>query len=356
MNVSLGESLEPSQGINHTVIPHLLEIFVPIVCFLTCAFINKNPNSYSFRRIEEKLLRKYPIYSELRNDCRKSCLCSLLLSLPVLVKFLRNRYPFSETMLVFGVLFVVYELVRALISVLYIYDTAIVYYNAQIIVEIQTDLGIGTFERDLQQWALESPTLIWFMNHFYKQSHWAVTSLVICFFFTKRRSGFRLFRKWFILCNILAFAYYVVFPLAPPRLCPKLGVIDTILEYGSYSQRALENGLVNRFAAMPSMHFGYSCMFAVAIIFLRPPPDSVFNIENVITPHEQFKYALSIFLVCMYPLIMFFSIVITGNHFVSDAVVGMLLVFFSLGMVLTPGNSQKNPYRTFDQQYPQYHL
>ena len=361
MEFSLNEgtdSLDSSHN-NHTIIPHLLEIFVPVVCFLTCAIINKNPNSPSFKRIGDNLRSQYPIYSELRDDFRKSRCCSMLFSLPVLVDFLKKRYPFSETMLAFGVMFVVYELARALTSILYIYDTSVVYFNAQMIVEIQTDFGMGTFERDLQQWALGTPALVWVMNHFYKQSHWSMTSLVVCFFFTRRRDAFRIFRKWFILCNILAFAYYIVFPVAPPRLCPDMGVVDTILAYGSYSQKTLENGLVNKFAAMPSMHFGYSCMFAIAIIFLRPAPDSVFDLKAVLTTHQQLKYAVSVFLVCMYPLFMFLSIVITGNHFISDAIVGVLLVFFALGMVLASGNSKKIPLWMQQQQqqgYIQYHL
>ncbi|HEY0690210.1 MAG TPA: phosphatase PAP2 family protein [Kribbella sp.] len=55
----------------------------------------------------------------------------------------------------------------------------------------------------------------------------------------------------------LALVGHIMFPLAPPRMLPQPGFVDTGLESGHsvYGPRN-SGGVANQFAAMPSLHVG----------------------------------------------------------------------------------------------------
>ena len=62
-----------------------------------------------------------------------------------------------------------------------------------------------------------------------------------------------------------ALIIHVAFPLAPPRWMP--GFVDTMSEFGPgiYPRNALD-GAANQIAAMPSLHFGWAMIAAIAVI------------------------------------------------------------------------------------------
>ena len=56
---------------------------------------------------------------------------------------------------------------------------------------------------------------------------------------------------------------HVLFPLAPPRLLPGQGIIDTLRLYGPNIYKAdLRKSVTNQIAAMPSLHFGWALLVA----------------------------------------------------------------------------------------------
>jgi membrane-associated phospholipid phosphatase len=102
----------------------------------------------------------------------------------------------------------------------------------------------------------------------------------------------------------VALAGYLLLPTAPPRFFPELGFVDTIAYYVNVKH---DSGLVtlffNPYAAVPSMHVAFSLLIAgPAIMIVR---------------RRAFKA-----LWALYPLVVTFVVVVTGNHWVMDALAG----------------------------------
>jgi hypothetical protein len=194
-------------------------------------------------------------------------------------------------------------------------------------------LGLD-IERSLQDAAQAHPMLVSAMNYFYMFSH---LPSVIAFFVglkvcARIYSSDYLDRKYlcfrtydphlslirlthntdsrFVLMNIMAISIYTLYPCAPPRLTKSVGLADTIKERIGLSPYEEIASQVNPYAAMPSMHFGYSWFFATSLI------------DVLQLPWSSWKTML----LCGYPTVMFFAIQATGNHFLLDAVGGFLVV------------------------------
>jgi hypothetical protein len=104
----------------------------------------------------------------------------------------------------------------------------------------------------------------------------------------------------------LALVGYVVFPAAPPRLAG-LGISDTVSTGAHINLSSnLMGSLYNPFAAVPSLHFGYALVVGIGAATLAR--------------HRAVRIAGA-----LYPLVMLFVIVGTGNHFFFDAAAGAIV-------------------------------
>jgi hypothetical protein len=93
--------------------------------------------------------------------------------------------------------------------------------------------------------------------------------------------------------------------LAPPRFMPEFGFTDTIINAQSYY--AFQNPkIVNQYAAMPSLHFGWDLLIAIAIGY---------NVRG------RWLRVFAVFL----PFVMLAGIVLTANHYFLDAAAGALV-------------------------------
>ena len=73
--------------------------------------------------------------------------------------------------------------------------------------------------------------------------------------------------------SLLALAGFYLYPLAPPRLLPQYGYVDTLLKFHTWGSLAdpkvAEHS--NQFAAMPSLHIGWALWCGICDLLLRPP-------------------------------------------------------------------------------------
>jgi hypothetical protein len=107
---------------------------------------------------------------------------------------------------------------------------------------------------------------------------------------------------------------HLVFPLAPPRMFPKLGFVDTARVFGpaSYGAGSPYKGFANQLAAMPSLHFGWALVIAWAVI---------------LASSSRWRY-----LVLAHPVLTLAAIVLTANHYWLDAVVATILFGLALAV------------------------
>lgn len=182
------------------------------------------------------------------------------------------------------------------------------------LITLEQRLGIY-WELEMQSWILDNYLAIRAMNFVYFWGHMPLVIVFAIWLFIWHRRTYRLTRNAFLASGAIGVVMYALLPLAPPRLIPFAGFIDTMAAFDRFGYNAQETrAFVNPYAAMPSLHFGWSLLLGGVIAWVgRPNP---------------FFVAFGI----AWPIAMFFSVVMTGNHFVLDAVAGGIVSFAGLGI------------------------
>lgn len=226
----------------------------------------------------------------------------------------RGQLRFWREVAYVAAFYAIYSLVRNMQGSASV-STAHAMHNALRIIRLEQLLGIY-HEQAVQQAFLGSRLFIGFWNFFYGSFHFIVTAFALMFLFRRFPERYRKYRNTLAFTTGLALAGFAAFPLMPPRLLPaSYGYVDTLARYGalwSFDSGAMHK-ISNQYAAMPSLHFAWSTWCALALVpALRQPWAKV--------------------LAALYPLLTLFAIVVTANHFVIDAVGGVLVL--GTGMLL----------------------
>ncbi len=111
-------------------------------------------------------------------------------------------------------------------------------------------------------------------------------------------------RNMFMVAMGIALIGYVLYPTAPAAVLPELGFMDTVSDFTGVDHNDVKvNALFNPYAAVPSMH----CCNALLIGW---------SLAQMCTwrPAKVFW--------AVYPLILVWTVVATGNHWILDAVLG----------------------------------
>lgn len=145
------------------------------------------------------------------------------------------------------------------------------------------------------------------MNYYYAVAHFAVTIAVLVWLFRQHPQRYRTARVIFITTNAVALLGFYLYPLAPPRLLPGHGYVDTVITHGTWGSWASGDlaAASNQYAAMPSMHVGWSVYCAIIVVLFA-----------------QRRWVRVAGLA--HPAATLVVIVATGNHFVLDAVGGLM--------------------------------
>jgi hypothetical protein len=193
------------------------------------------------------------------------------------------------------------------------------------------------FEPDVQSWYLDLPGrgLIRAWNVYYGIAHFLVTLLTLMWLFRRNPERYPLWRNTLALTTCLAVVGFAAYSLMPPRLlddpgeygacqvyapeaaaaagtedgapgCDRYGYVDTVEEYGGWISFGNDGykDVSNQYAAMPSMHIGWSTWCALALVPIA---------------RRRWTKALAV----AYPIITLFCIVVTGNHYWIDGVGGL---------------------------------
>ena len=198
--------------------------------------------------------------------------------------------------------------------------------NARYLLRFEAWLGID-IERSVQQWVLRHPDLVWFFDHYYVFAFFPVLVGASIWGYRAAPVAFQTARRVFAVSLAMALAVFALVPLAPPRLLPSsFGYIDTLMLYGPHyygdsSGASLFNAygsipsMVNEYAAMPSMHVGWS-MIAGWLLY-------------VASGRRRWVGVLA----ATHVLLMETVVVATGNHYVVDGLAGVLVVLAAVGVV-----------------------
>ncbi|MGZ4463034.1 MAG: phosphatase PAP2 family protein [Gaiellaceae bacterium] len=199
-----------------------------------------------------------------------------------------------------------YELARASM----VSDWPLAIRNARRVLRTEQTLHLA-WEGPLQRAFLHLPELVRMLNVLYF-GHFLFTALFFFWLYRRSRAGFALFRDGFLTALVLATLLQWVFPAAPPRLAG-VGLVDTIrrlsgIDIGSTGSMAVTDPV----AALPSLHAGFA--FAVGLGLGR------------------YGGRRARLLGAVYPLAVVLAIVVTGNHFLLDALAGVAVILLGLAL------------------------
>ncbi|MEV7685236.1 phosphatase PAP2 family protein [Streptomyces bungoensis] len=186
--------------------------------------------------------------------------------------------------------------------------------NAEDIWRLEHRLGIAV-EQTVNHAANSVTWLIIGMNYYYATLHFVITVGVLVWLYQWHPGRYAATRLALFATTGVALAGYYLFPLAPPRLMGGGRFVDTVMRHhtwGSMASGDLKH-MSNQYAAMPSMHIGWSLWCGLTLFALASLP---------------WVRVLGL----LYPALTLLVIVATANHFWLDAVGGVLCL--ALGLTL----------------------
>jgi hypothetical protein len=207
-------------------------------------------------------------------------------------------------------LFIMYEVTRGIAAG----RQAVAFGHAREVMHVEQELGLF-HEIGLQSRLMTEPNFVRFLNFIYAYTHLAVIIAFAIWVFLFHAERYPMIRNTFLVVLGTGLLIYILFPLAPPRLFPYTGFVDTLQMYSgvNYDQHGIAM-LYNPFAAMPSLHVGFALFTGIGVIQIG---------------RRLIHWIIGI----VYPLLMATAVVGTANHYILDVIVGSLITIMAYILV-----------------------
>ncbi len=167
------------------------------------------------------------------------------------------------------------------------------------------------------QGGVHSVRLLEAANVYYVSAHFPVTIAFLVWGFAVRpRAEYLWARRLLVVITLLGLVAHIAFPLAPPRMFPRWGFLDTMTTYGPSAYDGTSGALVNQYAAMPSLHIGWAVLIAVVVCRTGP--------------------RLLALLACLHAATTIAVVTVTANHWLLDGIVAVALLGVALLVVPQP--------------------
>lgn len=178
--------------------------------------------------------------------------------------------------------------------------------DATKIIDLERTLHVFV-EPSIQAWTVNRHWLMDFADWTYLNAHFVVTVGALIFIYARRNDSFYFVRNMLMISMAIALVGYTVYPTAPPRLLPEWGFTDSIAQFtGIQVEKSGPSGaLLNLYAAVPSMHVCFALLVGIPMAKLV---------------RRRWLKALWM----LYPLLITFVVVATGNHYLTDVFLGGL--------------------------------
>jgi membrane-associated phospholipid phosphatase len=141
-----------------------------------------------------------------------------------------------------------------------------------------------------------------FFSTYYMVGFGPIVASTLVWLALSRRELYVQLRTLLFIALAIALVVYVAFPTAPPRLVPGLGISDTVGLAG-HDSGSFAGIRFDPYAAMPSLHVGWSLLAAIAIF--RATSRTWLRVLAV-----------------LHPVLMALAVTATGNHYLLDSLAG----------------------------------
>jgi hypothetical protein len=163
-------------------------------------------------------------------------------------------------------------------------------------------------ERSINIWTSSHKLISQVANYHYAVGYLATTLAVALWLRLAHRPGYPRHVATLLAVNMLAITFFYLWPCTPPRLLKQAGFVDTVEQHGTWGSwgTGLVSSTANQHAAMPSLHVAWATWVAVTLIRQRAPR----WLRRAAVLHIGTTTSV---------------IVMTGNHWILDAVGGLTL-------------------------------
>lgn len=199
------------------------------------------------------------------------------------------------------------------------HDRAQALANGLRVIDLEREFGHRLLELRVQELALDSTVLHTSTTLVYRTSEFVVIALALLWVYLRRNWAFRQLRNTLIVTSLLSLVAFYAFPTAPPRAFAALGFVDAARgSSGVASGHGFELLPSNQYAAVPSLHSADAVIIGVGLALL--------------VSSRMAKVAW-----VLWPLLVWFSVLATANHFWLDVVAGIALAGVgALAVALAP--------------------
>lgn len=172
----------------------------------------------------------------------------------------------------------------------------------------QRTVGLPS-EVSVQRPILPHPLIVQAANLYYYSAHFTVLILFLIWLFIKRRDAYP---RWRTTLGILTTTCLLIqfLPVAPPRLVPATGMVDTAMLYHQSAYSSSHGLAADSLSAMPSVHVAWATFVALCLWQMT----------------KSFWRYLALF----HLVLTVWVIVVTGNHYWADGIVAVALLVLTL--------------------------
>ena len=194
--------------------------------------------------------------------------------------------------------------------------------NARAVVRFERALGIS-WERAVQSRVIGEDSLVTVANWIYIYGHWPVIGATLAWLFVRHPPDFYLLRNAMFISGAIGLVIFMLYPVAPPRL-GILELVNTVTQRSSSYRTLQPPALVNRYAAVPSLHFGWNLLVGVIVWRVtRAPVPRVLAVVMVVA--------------------MGFAVIATANHYVVNVVAGAAVALTGLALATRVPRVRRTP-------------
>jgi len=207
---------------------------------------------------------------------------------------------FSQELALILVLYAIWQILGSLGTV----READGFTNGQRIHDVERTLHLGN-EAAIEAWFLPHPLWVQLCNVYYAIVHVPALAVFLVWLFVRHREHYPRVRNTVALVTGVCLCIHFI-PVAPPRLYPELGFVDTAKVYGQSVYGTIGHGLSDQMSAMPSIHVAWALIVAIGVILYST---------------SRWRW-----LVVLHPLLTVLAVTATANHWWLDGIVAAMIL------------------------------
>jgi len=164
-------------------------------------------------------------------------------------------------------------------------------------------------ETALQRLFLPHPLIVQLSNLYYASLHFIVLIAFLAWVFLRHRDRYPEVRAILVLLTASCLLIQLI-PVAPPRMLPSTGMVDTGVLYGQSVYGSVAGFNPDEVSAMPSVHVGWALLIGITVVQLSG---------------SRWRW-----LALGYPAATSLVVVVTANHFWADGIVAGALLALAM--------------------------